>query len=663
MVSSSEILIYCKPNLDLLLDIIDNFTISDSVMTMPTSELCNSCFVAHNALLQSTPYSIYNTYYESTLKYIYATCGLTGPTAIPPPILPQGDTSALCLSEIFYTTSTGDTCDTVAEAFNVSSAALFRRNQNDTIALNCSSLAPGQMLCIPLPCGTTYTLQANDTCDSIETAFGLPQGTVRSLNSWVQYGCFNLQVTNAIYGNVICLSPQGGTFVPPVSTPANSTTDPGTSDGYQEEKVAPPTGAIVAPGTTLNCGSWYTALDGDTCASIAVENNIPANLLWLVNPSLPPTSNCTASIVTGDTYCVGPTYDWNITHRTSLDPTSTTAFPTAVPTSAIYTPLGCYSEPSTLDGNSIIDYQNMTLEFCANFCADQYPYFGVQDVGFCYCGINPGAGYAPVNISNCDRACPANQAENCGGDGFFNMFSVSGVAITTSSSTTTSSSLTTITSSSTSSSAVSSPTAAYTYQGCFVDPGNPRALAAANYINHTTMTIEVCASFCTPTYTIFGLEYGGECWCDNLLELGSTLAAETDCNLPCAGDATETCGAGNRLSVYYTGEGSLPEAVQPVIVQSVSPYNYIGCFTEATNERALSSAATAGSTMTVEVCKTFCQDYTLFGVEYSQECYCGDSLNDGSVLVSDSQCNMVCAGNMGEYCGAGNRLLVYSNAT
>jgi hypothetical protein len=67
--------------------------------------------------------------------------------------------------------------------------------------------------------------------------------------------------------------------VPPVSTRTNSTIVPGTSDGYQEEKVAPAAGTVVAPGTTVNCGLWYTALDGDTCASIAVKNNIPANIL------------------------------------------------------------------------------------------------------------------------------------------------------------------------------------------------------------------------------------------------------------------------------------------------------------------------------------------------------------------------------------------------
>jgi hypothetical protein len=39
--------------------------------------------------------------------------------------------------------------------------------------------------------------------------------------------------------------------------------------------------------------------------------------------------------------------------------------------------------------------------------------------------------------------------------------------------------------------------------------------------------------------------------------------------------------------------------------------------------------------------------------------YCGNSLNTGSVSAPESDCNMVCAGDPFEYCGAGNRLELY----
>jgi len=106
----------------------------------------------------------------------------------------------------------------------------------------------------------------------------------------------------------------------------------------------------------------------------------------------------------------------------------------------------------------------------------------------------------------------------------------------------------------------------------------------------------------------------------------------------------------------------MPQAATPQIVQTVGPYKFLSCYTEGTNVRALGSASTAGSTMTVQSCEAFCNGYTYFGVEYGQECYCGNSFGNGSVPAPNTDCNMVCAGNGGEYCGAGNRLLVYSDS-
>jgi hypothetical protein len=59
------------------------------------------------------------------------------------------------------------------------------------------------------------------------------------------------------------------------------------------------------------------------------------------------------------------------------------------------------------------------------------------------------------------------------------------------------------------------------------------------------------------------MEYGEECWCGdiaNVVPNGATLQAETDCNMPCTGNATQICGAGNRLS-YYTWNSTLSEAL------------------------------------------------------------------------------------------------------
>ena len=69
-----------------------------------------------------------------------------------------------------------------------------------------------------------------------------------------------------------------------------------------------------------------------------------------------------------------------------------------------------------------------------------------------------------------------------------------------------------------------------------------------------TNTVENCISTCIGlNYTVAGLEYSSQCFCDNDLYNGASKTAESNCNMPCAGNSTEMCGAGNILSIYNTG--------------------------------------------------------------------------------------------------------------
>jgi hypothetical protein len=54
---------------------------------------------------------------------------------------------------------------------------------------------------------------------------------------------------------------------------------------------------------------------------------------------------------------------------------------------------------------------------------------------------------------------------------------------------------------------------------------------------------------------------------------------------------------------------------------TVGAYSYLGCYTEGTNTRALSSASFYNYTgMTIEQCSSDCSAYDYFGVEYGGEC-------------------------------------------
>jgi hypothetical protein len=111
----------------------------------------------------------------------------------------------------------------------------------------------------------------------------------------------------------------------------------------------------------------------------------------------------------------------------------------------------------------------------------------------------------------------------------------------------------------------------------------------------------------------------------------------------CKGDSTEICGGPNRLDVYqYGATGSspttsttAPAASTPATStlatstpvptlgnkQTVGAYTFQGCYTEATNTRALSGASFYDyAAMTIEECAADCAGWQYFGVEYGGEC-------------------------------------------
>ena len=128
----------------------------------------------------------------------------------------------------------------------------------------------------------------------------------------------------------------------------------------------------------------------------------------------------------------------------------------------------------------------------------------------------------------------------------------------------------------------------------------------------------------------------------------------------CKGDSTEICGGANRLDVYQYGAtgsspttsttapaasspttsttapaastpatstpaASTPAASTPVPTlgnkQTVGAYTFQGCYTEATNTRALSGASFYDyAAMTIEECAADCAGWQYFGVEYGGEC-------------------------------------------
>lgn len=246
---------------------------------MPRNELCSSCYIRRLAMMQASPYSVYNDFYQTNLEYVYLQCGGKGPTTIQPrPQASQTPVTTYCATNLRYTTAAGDTCDSIASKSKVSTAALYMANQ-DAIR-ECKSVPAGLSLCIPFQC-TTYTVQANDPCIGIELSLKLGIGAVSAYNSWINEDCSNLQTATDWYGKTICVSPQGGSHTVTVSPPGPTSSGsagpggPGSGTGsgsggdtQYRVPVAPPTGVTVAKGTTLGCGKWHVVANGEDCGTM-----------------------------------------------------------------------------------------------------------------------------------------------------------------------------------------------------------------------------------------------------------------------------------------------------------------------------------------------------------------------------------------------------------
>ncbi|KAI4717875.1 WSC-domain-containing protein [Aureobasidium sp. EXF-10727] len=368
---------------------------------------------------------------------------------------------------------------------------------------------------------------------------------------------------------------------------------------------------------------------------------------------------------------------------TRFDGNTSTLATAIVPSYNGYNYMGCYAETGgrTINAASL-NTNDMTIEKCGAFCIGKgYSLFGVEYAQECYCGNTIAASSKVTVDSKCSMTCKGSNAEFCGAGSLMMLYglnavpssssSVIGSSSTSSSSGTSSSASTSVTSSSVISSATTLPTSVlsnYTYMGCYNETHDRRALNG-NSRAGSTNSLDSCATFCTG-YAYFGVEYGSECYCGSTIYANSILQSdETGCSVPCAANASQKCGGADFLNVYYinvtssatstTTSSALSTPTGPVTVQSVGSFSHMGCYTEATNGRALTGLNKANSSVSVDFCASYCSAYTYFGVEYGTECYCGNVIQAGSVPTTDGRCKMTCAANSTQICGGSSGLNMY----
>ncbi|KAJ7659245.1 copper radical oxidase [Mycena polygramma] len=120
------------------------------------------------------------------------------------------------------------------------------------------------------------------------------------------------------------------------------------------------------------------------------------------------------------------------------------------------------------------------------------------------------------------------------------------------------------------------------------------------------------------------------------------------------------------LALYYLLSSSVtlasPQRRQSVPTTLPGNWSSIGCYTDNTAARTLTGATTTDpANMTVENCIGFCdaKHFIFAGVEFMQECYCDNFIENSATNVSLTDCNARCTGNPDEICGGGGRLNIF----
>ncbi|KAL4258135.1 hypothetical protein AB1N83_010698 [Pleurotus pulmonarius] len=161
------------------------------------------------------------------------------------------------------------------------------------------------------------------------------------------------------------------------------------------------------------------------------------------------------------------------------------------------------------------------------------------------------------------------------------------------------------------------------YQGCYTDNVLSRTLRGEHFTDASSMSRSLCTLTCAHRdFSYAGLEFGKECYCGYLLNPAATLTSDAECNMPCAGNPEEDCGAADRISVYYNGNPL------PTIQPTAGTFSYVGCYTDSVSNRVLPFQADFPFGTDPDRCTAACKTsgYKYAGLEFGSECWCGKQL-------------------------------------
>ncbi|EXL66142.1 hypothetical protein FOPG_17668 [Fusarium oxysporum f. sp. conglutinans race 2 54008] len=284
-------------------DVIASFPEVDDLSKLPKSDLCSYCNVEQYRMMQADAYTgAYDENMQSSYEYVAKACDLNvdnfNATDSAFNVTNPDATGNICVSGKTYTTKDGDSCDSIALSQGVSAATMYYINSN---IFDCSKIAAGTNLCLPLTCTKIYKVQKGDTCLDIALNANIMTDRLLSYNSQLDWNCTNLHDADPYWGSTLCVSTPGGTYS---GQPLNNT------EPVDLEPIDPPHGVPVANGTTKDCSHWFTHEGSLTCTQICLAYGVPINLFTEINPSLNKTI-CDTDLVVGNAYCLEPVAGWD----------------------------------------------------------------------------------------------------------------------------------------------------------------------------------------------------------------------------------------------------------------------------------------------------------------------------------------------------------------
>jgi hypothetical protein len=169
----------------------------------------------------------------------------------------------------------------------------------------------------------------------------------------------------------------------------------------------------------------------------------------------------------------------------------------------------------------------MTYTLCAKFCAG-YAYLGLEYSSECYCASTLPSNTTLYPDTECNMPCSGSPSQLCGAANRLTLFKSDIISTPP----------------------TNPPILNYTYSGCYTDDVNARILSDS-FLLDGEMSVEKCAGFCNGSRW-FGTEYGGECYCGEVLEPEGSVdkVVEGECGFVCGGDEGEFCGGDGKIGVY-----------------------------------------------------------------------------------------------------------------